>query len=352
MIFANVNDIAIPEGNVIKIQETNGGRVLWEKKKTINPSWTTINVVPQSGLGDYITSIGPNPNNAKLFRTCLAGNSSGSYICGNPQIILMASGAYNVLFNDYPMPVRDADILAISDDGRLICTRDRNSNSCFIDIIDDYGNITVSKNVNPPLNDAEIYITLSPERNEYLISGLASGTFTLPYSFTSSTAITLSSFNLRRSVWASGLNRYYAVTGLDRYVYSSDDGYTWQQVQAFNSDNVLGVDFLAKKNMLCAIGASHKLALSKNSISWNEVEMPFSGALDYSYSLDHDLFCVLTHNRAFLSFNLIKWHELVYPDNITFSAPKIFHAKDGIFLIHDYKGKDIYVLSAIKGLSS
>lgn len=34
MIFANVNDIAIPEGNVIKIHETNGGRVLWEKKKS------------------------------------------------------------------------------------------------------------------------------------------------------------------------------------------------------------------------------------------------------------------------------------------------------------------------------
>ena len=32
MIFANVTDIAIPQGNVMKIHETNGGRVLWEKK--------------------------------------------------------------------------------------------------------------------------------------------------------------------------------------------------------------------------------------------------------------------------------------------------------------------------------
>lgn len=38
MIFANVTDIAIPQGNIIKIQETNSGRVLWMKKKIIkNP---------------------------------------------------------------------------------------------------------------------------------------------------------------------------------------------------------------------------------------------------------------------------------------------------------------------------
>ena len=34
MDFANVTDISIPEGNVIKIHETNSGRVLWEKKST------------------------------------------------------------------------------------------------------------------------------------------------------------------------------------------------------------------------------------------------------------------------------------------------------------------------------
>ena len=33
MIFADVKDIVIPQGNVIKIHETASGRVLWEKKK-------------------------------------------------------------------------------------------------------------------------------------------------------------------------------------------------------------------------------------------------------------------------------------------------------------------------------
>ena len=37
MEFINVTDVTIPEGNVTKIQETNSGRVLWEKK-VINSS--------------------------------------------------------------------------------------------------------------------------------------------------------------------------------------------------------------------------------------------------------------------------------------------------------------------------
>ena len=43
--FTNVTDITIPQGNVIKIHETNTGRVLWEKKSDfyINPSWAKGN---------------------------------------------------------------------------------------------------------------------------------------------------------------------------------------------------------------------------------------------------------------------------------------------------------------------
>ena len=35
MILQNVTDIAIPQGNVVKIHETVGGRILWQKKKKV-----------------------------------------------------------------------------------------------------------------------------------------------------------------------------------------------------------------------------------------------------------------------------------------------------------------------------
>ena len=47
MIFANVTDITIPQGNVIKIHETNSGRVLWEKKSDV---YTKVNIIPADRL--------------------------------------------------------------------------------------------------------------------------------------------------------------------------------------------------------------------------------------------------------------------------------------------------------------
>ena len=39
--FADVNEIVTPKGNVVKIYETNGGRVLWEKKSELLYDTTT-----------------------------------------------------------------------------------------------------------------------------------------------------------------------------------------------------------------------------------------------------------------------------------------------------------------------
>ena len=38
MIFQDITDIKIPQGNVVKIHETNSGRVLWQKKSTTPPT--------------------------------------------------------------------------------------------------------------------------------------------------------------------------------------------------------------------------------------------------------------------------------------------------------------------------
>ena len=53
MIFANVNDISIPQGNVIKIQETDSGRVLWEKKRKSETYNCTIRVTNVYGSDEY-----------------------------------------------------------------------------------------------------------------------------------------------------------------------------------------------------------------------------------------------------------------------------------------------------------
>ena len=62
MIFANVTDIKIPQGNVIKIHETVGGRVLWEKKSSTQPS--TYNFIVRAtnsvGFDEKSYSIGVN----------------------------------------------------------------------------------------------------------------------------------------------------------------------------------------------------------------------------------------------------------------------------------------------------
>lgn len=53
MIFANVTDIAIPQGNVVKIHETASGRMLWEKKQA--KDWE---VVTAMGTGAVIADLG------------------------------------------------------------------------------------------------------------------------------------------------------------------------------------------------------------------------------------------------------------------------------------------------------
>ncbi len=53
MIFANVTDITIPEGNGVKIHETNSGRVLWQKKRKSETYNCTIRVTNAYGFDEY-----------------------------------------------------------------------------------------------------------------------------------------------------------------------------------------------------------------------------------------------------------------------------------------------------------
>ena len=57
MIFANVTDISIPQGNVVKIHETNSGRVLWLKKYKEDVYTFTVRVTNTYGYDEHPMTI-------------------------------------------------------------------------------------------------------------------------------------------------------------------------------------------------------------------------------------------------------------------------------------------------------
>ena len=52
MNFANVTDISIPEGNVIKIHETNSGRVLWQKMNVFDNKYPKLIIELKTVTGE------------------------------------------------------------------------------------------------------------------------------------------------------------------------------------------------------------------------------------------------------------------------------------------------------------
>ena len=85
MDFSEITEVTIPQGNVEKIEETNGGRVLWEnvKVKLNTPKWAV-----------YASNL-THTNNGVAEPVV----SMASCITGNPiQIALRVSGG-DELFN-------------------------------------------------------------------------------------------------------------------------------------------------------------------------------------------------------------------------------------------------------------
>lgn len=371
MIFSNVHDIVIPQGNVIKIHETSGGRVLWQKKKTLNPQWYTR--TPGEITGNYLTanlvisclskSVSYlNNSNRHVMRTCFlkSGKEVTDVQAASPALrwwkqqhgkippgVYVLSGGYGT-YAESPLSVGYPSIpcYSASDDGSLFFGK---YNSDYV-----LRRFTVNSPVdfitNDPRSETSVFISYSPDRNEYLVTGIKGGTFTLPYSLASSSVVQ-NGQNLGRSLWANTLNKYFALNNTaSRYVYSSSDGSTWEQSQAFSLGAVADIAFLSNKGLLCAINSTTaKIATSLDGLTWNEINVPFSNPLCAAYSNELDLLCVVNNLYAYLSYNLYDWTEVPLSKKVDFRD--FIHVKDGIFAGYAYKSDTLYILSALHEVS-
>ena len=382
--LANVTDIAIPQGNVIKIHETNGGRVLWQKDVKLNPKWIKLEFAQvlsnadTSSMGTGFTGIAPDyswgeaQNNPLKLKSAndkyyLRAIASGGK---NPKtgIDLFSKMSREIILSiNYTPSSRDVPIknnifwsagladniqdnvtytYALSDNG--MCAYYLYEGVYYINRAlepNTFGGVNVRLQTKAPVNDTEVYITYSPERGEYLVTGIKGGTFTLPENFNSSTSITQKTGNLGKSLWVKEHNKYYAIKGSDRYVQSSTDGYTWVSSQAFSSGNVSGITYMNSKDLLCAISSDKgKLATSSDGSTWNERDVPFSNALACAYSPTYNALCVVDNKKAYLSKDLNNWTEAELPAGTTVKFREIKHLTDGIFVGYKYEDAYIWIL--------
>ena len=375
--FANVTDIAITQGNVVKIQETNGGRVLWEKAEKLNPKWIKVEFVQvlgnadTSSMGTGFTGIAPDYSwgdaqdkplklNSTL-RYYLRASASGGR---NPTtgLDLYGKTSYGILLATNYSP---RNYILIKNNIRFSTGESLSNNITYIYALSDngmciyylqegvyyinrtlqpnsFGGVNIRLQTKAPVNDTDVYITYSPERAEYLVTGIKGGTFTLPENFTSSTSITQKTGNLGKSLWVKEHTKYYAIKGTDRYVQSSSDGYTWVSSQALSSGNISGIAYMNSKGLLCAISSDKgKLATSSDGMTWNERDVPFTNALACAYSPTYDALCVVDNKKAYLSKDFNNWTEAELPSGTTVNFREIKHLTDGIFV--GYKYTDAYI---------
>ena len=370
MNFANVTDIKIPNGNVIKIEETDTGRVLWEKNAfEINPVWqsTSTRLFYQN---DY------NAHPIRFIARGATTDYGALYLFATSADYLdSATGTYNwatdeahingVIYAGYYQHTTDNDkirFIAVSKDvkpntynnqkqGLIIYHSDIRKTCNFLKLpnartmnYESFDRKSTSANkleinmTSPPTN--RVYITLAEDRDEFLITGL-SGTQILPINFNSSTPIVSGGgVNLLRTCRVPDLGLYFAANNT-RDINYSEDGISWSFCPVFTSGTVLGVGYAGVSKKLCAINASNsEIALSTDGMTWNVKNAPFTNAKAFDYSADYDIFCVIDNKGAYLTRNFSKWIFAPQSNNFT----DLLYTRDGIFVAHQDGGNSVYFL--------
>ena len=364
MIFDNVTDITIPQGNVIKIHESISGRVLWQKINPLNPICFSLSSgdIASSRTTDElaISCIAKNvsyltSNTQSVLRSCFLSNSSSvspGTACapilskknvGASKFVISGSGGKYAGGPAYFF-YSNGEFYSASDDGSLLFGK---SDSGYrLARFYNSGSSLLNFNTNNPRSEISVYISFSPERNEYLVTGIKGGAFSLPYNFGASTSINPSGFNLAKSLWADSLNNYFALNYIpSKFLYFSEDGINWTQSIVFASGNVTDIVWLSKKGLLCALNSSkQKIAVSSDGISWFELDVPFSNPMCAAYSHELDLLCVVNNLNAYLSYNLSDWTQVSLPKKIDFRD--FFYVNYGIFAGYAYKSDALLLLAA------
>lgn len=367
--FANVTDITIPQGNVIKIHETNTGRVLWEKKSglIINPSWQStktslanphrlpgnpIHIIARayadtSGVTLFTTTDDYSVNTIEtagvdvfLNKTVIKGSSYANYgSMNNVRFIAVTKDSQPNIYNSQKS-------------GLLLIYNGNANNYGFIEIpyrvtttfaaLDNSGFYPILYANTTPKLTSRVYITLAPDRNEFLITGLSNGLLILPANFNSSTALNydIVNGNLTRPCRVPDLGLYFAANGSNSVSYSQD-GRTWNTAKVFTKGSILGVEYISKQKKLCAVNAyQSQIALSTDGLTWEIKDAPFSNATAFDYSPDYDYFCVTDNKGAYVTQNFSKWFSAPLSNNFT----DLLYTYAGVFAAHQDGASDIYFL--------
>ena len=371
MIFANVTDITIPEGNVIKIHETDSGRVLWEKKNTeIHPVWHIADIklaFGSAGNKGSIRCISRNEDSSRsrfslcsvnlTSDTCDAWGFWGDLSRSNDTTYLtyypggmFTQNAYSVLAL--------TEVFSPSGSHGVVYAHHLNSDSYFFQRgANAYNSLNLSdsfslKTLGPQSKDS-VRITFSPERHEYLVTGLSNGrSCILPDDFTSSSLFIYRSgtpySNFKNTHWVSAFNSYYAASGDDKNVYSSTDGLIWSDFNASSKGNVFDILFLAKQKKLCAV-SNNQISLSEDGITWSYIDVPFYNAIVAAYSHDSGHLCVADSRNAYLTHDFVNWVEANLPLNRSVNFGSLLYLHEGIFVAADplesAPNGEIYLLS-------
>ena len=391
----NVTDILIPEGDVIRITDKQTGSILWEKKKDLAPyaAWhsrilydfaASLNTVPTEANGHRITFIandteytGSNANQIALRigygSTGTAKGSTASFT--GPRYNKSGNSSWNKPSTQANKPLDittytansggRAYLLACSDNGVIELFRyngsyyvhDNHKNKSQNRLAASYDYVTGSDSyslkINAPLkSETEVYIIYSGSRNEYLVTGITGGAFTIPSELSQSlsTQTAYSSKNIGRACWCSRDNLYYgALSDKAGYIAHSLDGYSWTEVKVFSSGSVIGVADLSTGNKLVAL-TSNKAALSTDGKIWTLKDVPFKSVAGYAYSSEHDLFCVADNSgKIYLTQKFNYWQELEAPANVKFKD--FVHLRDGVFAGAAYQSDRVYILTTQKTIT-
>ena len=360
MNFANVTDIKIPNGNVIKIEETDTGRVLWEKNAfEINPVWQStktslvnIHVLPSTPV-HIIARSQATSNYVGLFATTDVYDTVtyqsaseeagvGGYInisdgaIGAGQKIRYIAASKDVVPNIYNN--QKPGLLLVHLGLKNTYGFMKISSSVYRSFIGDVM-ATLNLNISEPTN--RVYITLAQDRDEFLVTGIPNGTIILPTNFNSSTPVNFdAAHKFLKTCRVPDLDLYFA-TNDTRNIFYSTDGKSWNDTQVFTYGTVLGVEYASVSKKLCAINAYEaEIALSTDGITWNVKNAPFTNAKAFDYSPDYDIFCVVDNNGAYLTRDFSKWISVPLANNFT----DLLYTRAGVFVAHQDGAHDIYFL--------
>ncbi|MBQ7594080.1 MAG: hypothetical protein IJU48_06990 [Synergistaceae bacterium] len=362
-ISGEVTDITIPEGECVKIEEAETERVLWEKGLGLTPEWKIYDAQGFSYTEGYskITTIhNVNDINGEEHALSLCMTKTGanmSILSFGPELT-KKFGYYSCPSSSLSEALTERVPLAVSDDyryGAAVLRMYKGSSAYVLGRENNNGyyygiseNLRLS--INSPSDESKVKIINSPEREEYLITGISGGAFTVPKNFTSSTQIAYSGKNAVNGIWVSEFGKYFAstnMTGASR-VLNSDDGTNWQEFKfsITKMKGILNFCWLDNLKKLCAVSdTTAKIAISSDGETWELKDVPFSNALCCAYSPEQKLFCVLDKSCAYITRDLTKWIEAPLPDNMTVNFKEVIHGVDGIFACHEYLSDKLCILT-------